>query len=77
MIVCLLGEKLPALASVSRKTRARPRAVEEYETCLLSRSRELTSCGTASVIAEQFSGTACPVILERLNLYVNLNDCLI
>ena len=29
-------EKLPALASLSSKTRARPRAVGEYETCLLS-----------------------------------------
>ena len=77
MFVCLLGEKLPALASLSRKTRARPRAVGEYETCLFIRSRELTSWRTASVIAEQFSRTACPVIWERLNLYVNLNDWLI
>ena len=37
--VCLLGEKLPALASLSRKTRARPRAVGEYETCLFRKNR--------------------------------------
>ena len=40
----------------------------------LSRFRELISWKTAFLIAEQFSGTAYPVMWEKLNLLVNLKD---
>ena len=40
----------------------------------LSHFRELISWKTALLIAEQFSGTAYPVMWEKPNLLVNLKD---